>query len=74
MDYDNDFRIFVHFSVGMVHRVVEVLQKTRRYIPVADQPVYLTHMARTLHGTQAGLDAALPYPLKAAYDGLEVIF
>ena len=74
MDHDNDYRIFAHSSVGMVHRAVEVLQKTKRYLPVADQPVYLTHMARTLHGTQAELDAALPYPLKAAYDGLEVIF
>lgn len=74
MDHDNDYRIFAHSSVGMVHRVVEVLQKTKRYLPVADQPVYLTHMARTLHGTQAELDATLPYPLKAAYDGLEVIF
>ena len=74
MDHDNDYRIFAHSSVGMVHRAVEVLQKTKRYLPVNDQPVYLTHMARTLHGTQAELDAALPYPLKAAYDGLEVIF
>lgn len=74
MDHDNDYRIFAHSSVGMVHRAVEVLQKTKRYFPVNDQPVYLTHMARTLHGTQAELDAALPYPLKAAYDGLEVIF
>lgn len=74
MDHDNDYRIFAHSSVGMVHRAVEVLQKTKRYLPVADQPVYLTHMARTLHGTQAELDADLPYPLKAAYDGLEVVF
>ena len=74
MDHDNDYRIFAHSSVGMVHRAVEVLQKTKRYLPVNDQPVYLTHMARTLHGTQAELDATLPYPLKAAYDGLEVIF
>ena len=74
MDHDNDYRIFAHSSVGMVHRAVEVLQKTKRYLPVDDQPVYLTHMARTLHGTQAELDATLPYPLKAAYDGLEVIF
>ena len=74
MDHDNDYRIFAHSSVGMVHRAVEVLQKTKRYLPVNDQPVYLTHLARTLHGTQAELDAALPYPLKAAYDGLEVIF
>lgn len=73
-DHDNDYRIFAHSSVGMVHRAVEVLQKTKRYLPVDDQPVYLTHMARTLHGTQAELDATLPYPLKAAYDGLEVIF
>ena len=74
MDHDNDYRIFAHSSVGMVHRAVEVLQQTKRYLPVNDQPVYLTHMARTLHGTQAELDATLPYPLKAAYDGLEVIF
>lgn len=74
MDHDNDYRIFAHSSVGMVHRAVEVLQKTKRYLPVNDQPIYLTHMARTLHGTQAELDATLPYPLKAAYDGLEVIF
>ena len=74
MDHDNDYRIFAHSSVGMVYRAVEVLQKTKRYLPVDDQPVYLTHMARTLHGTQAELDATLPYPLKAAYDGLEVIF
>ena len=74
MDHDNDYRIFAHSSVGMVHRAVEVLQKPKRYLPVDDQPVYLTHMARTLHGTQAELDATLPYPLKAAYDGLEVIF
>ena len=74
MDHDNDYRILAHSSVGMVHRAVEVLQKTKRYLPVDDQPVYLTHMARTLHGTQAELDATLPYPLKAAYDGLEVIF
>ena len=74
MDHDNNYRIFAHSSVGMVHRAVEVLQKTKRYLPVDDQPVYLTHMARTLHGTQAELDATLPYPLKAAYDGLEVIF
>ena len=74
MDHDNDYRIFAHSSVGMVHRAGEVLQKTKRYLPVNDQPVYLTHMARTLHGTQAELDATLPYPLKAAYDGLEVIF
>lgn len=74
IEYDNDYRIFTHSSVGMVQRIVEVLKKTKRYVPIADQPVYLTHMARTLHGTQAELDASLPSGLKAAYDGLEICF
>ena len=74
IDHDNDYRIFTHSSVGMVQRIVEVLQKTKRYTPIADQPVYLTHLARTLHGTQAELDASLPHPLKAAYDGMEIQF
>ena len=36
----------------------------------------LTHIARSLHGnqSQSQLDASLPAPLKAAYDGLEVVF
>ena len=75
MDHDIDFRIFTHSSVGLVERTATVLTKTKRYTPVdKDQPVYLTHMARTLHGTQAELDAKLPKCLKAAYDGLEVLF
>ena len=74
IDYDSDYRIFTHSSVDCVSRIVDVLEKTKRYIPFENQPVYLTHMARTLHGTQAELDTSLPKPLKAAYDGLEVIF
>ena len=74
IDYDSDYRIFTHSSVDCVSRIVDVLIKTKRYIPFENQPVYLTHMARTLHGTQAELDTSLPQPLKAAYDGLEVIF
>ena len=74
MGYDDDFRSFTHTSVEGVARIVRVLEKTKRYTPPAGQPVYLTHMARTLHGTQAELDAGLPQPLRAAYDGLEVMF
>ena len=74
IDYDSDYRLFTHSSVDCVSRIVDVLIKTKRYIPFENQPVYLTHMARTLHGTQAELDTSLPQPLKAAYDGLEVIF
>ena len=74
MVHDDDFRIFTHTSVGGVERIVRVLQKTKRYTPPAGQPVYLTHMARTMHPTQKELDATLPAPLAAAYDGLEVVF
>jgi aspartate/tyrosine/aromatic aminotransferase len=72
--YDDDFRLYTHSSVATVHQIYRVLQSTGRYTPPEGQPVYLTHMARTLHGTQAELDAQLPAPLKAAHDGLEVVF
>lgn len=74
IDGDEDFRIFTHSSVGTVLRTTHMLLDKGRYIPKEGQPVYLTHLARTLHGTQAELDASLPKPLKAAYDGLEVTF
>lgn len=74
MDGDEDFRIFTHSSVGTVIRTTHMLLDKGRYVPKEGQPVYLTHLARTLHGTQAELDASLPKPLKAAYDGLEVTF
>ena len=74
MGYDEDFRLFTHSSVSTVLRTSRVLASTGRYAPAEGQMVYLTHMARTLHGTQAELDSTLPAPLKAAYDGLEVVF
>lgn len=74
MGHNEDYRLFTHSSVFDVERMVKVLTSTKRYTPPVGQPVYLTHMARTMHGTQAELDAQLPTPLKAAYDGLEVVF
>ncbi|MCQ2178107.1 MAG: MBL fold metallo-hydrolase [Bacteroidales bacterium] len=74
LGHDSDFRIFTHSSVDEVKRTADILLQTGRYTPAEGQPVYLTHLARTLHGTQAELDAELPSPLKAACDGLEVIF
>ena len=74
LDYDLDSRRFTHSSVGDIERMVKMVETTKRYAPPAGQPVYLTHMARKLHGTQAELDANLPKPLRAAHDGLEVVF
>ena len=72
--YPNDWRIFVHSSVATVAQTVEVLLKTRRYMPPPGRRVYLTHMARTLHGTHEEIAATAPDPLTPAYDGLEVVF
>ncbi len=74
MSGDEDFRLFTHSSIGTVLRTVNMLTNTGRYTPAKGQKVYLTHLARTLHGTQAQLDASLPSPLRAAHDGLEVLF
>lgn len=43
-------------------------------IALGIKKVYLSHMSRSLHGSQAELDATLPAPLQAAHDGLEVVF
>lgn len=74
MDYEVDFRLFTHSSVALVERTAHILKETKRDLPPAGQPVYITHLARTLHATQAELDTLLPAPLRAAYDGLEVVF
>ncbi|MBR5704183.1 MAG: MBL fold metallo-hydrolase [Bacteroidales bacterium] len=71
---DEDYRLFTHSSVNTVHRTVKMLLRRKRLIMKEGEQVYLTHLARTLHPTQAELDATLPAPLKAAYDGLEVVF
>lgn len=72
IDHADDFRIYSHSSVATVAQTVRVLQMTKRYCPRPGQKVYLTHMARTLHGTQREIEAAVPEPLVPAFDGLEV--
>jgi len=64
-----DWRIFEHNSIDMVRLMVASLTKQGRLAP--DAPVYLTHMARTLHGTQTQIESGLEKPFIACYDGLE---
>lgn len=47
---------------------------SRKYIPVDGQKVYLTHLSKMVQPPQEELDRTLPDPLRAAYDGLEVVF
>ena len=75
LDYKNDDqRMFSHSSVEMVANTVKVLSDSRKYIPVEGQKVYITHLSKVQQPAQDVLDRTLPDPVKAAYDGLEVVF
>ena len=75
LDYNNDdMRLFSHSSVAQVENTVKVLTENRKYATVEGQKVYITHLSKVQQPPQAELDRTLPDPLKAAYDGLEVLF
>ncbi len=63
-----DFRVFEHNSIDMVRLMTETMFKTGRLR--ADASVYLTHMARTLHASQAEVEARLEKPFIACFDGM----
>lgn len=66
---EGDWRIFEHNSLDMVRLMVKTMLKTGRL--KADAPVYLTHLARTLHPAQAEIVSRLQRPLIACFDGME---
>ena len=68
-DCDGDWRIFEHNSVDMLRLMVKTMQKTGRLKP--DAPAFMTHFARTLHPSQAELEARTEPPFVACYDGME---
>ena len=73
-DLDEDFRMFVHSGVKLVARTVNMLKKTGRYKPPAGQKAYLTHLAIKYRDWPAEkINAELPDPLAAAYDGFELM-
>jgi len=75
LGHEIDYRIFTHSSVAMVKNTVDVLKSTGKLTPRNNgEKVYITHLGKTLHGTQEELDKTLPEPLAAAFDGLEVEF
>lgn len=72
-DIDDDFRLFVHSSVQAVSRTVNMLTRTGRYTPPPGQHAYLTHFGLKYRDWEAEkINAELPEPLRAAYDGLEL--
>ncbi len=75
-DLDEDFRIFVHSSVQTVSRIVNMLIKNKRLALPAGQHVYLTHLGlgeKYRGWPSEKINAELPAPLHAAYDGLELV-
>ena len=64
-DIDGDFRIFEHNNISMVLEMQKTLKPDIKQFAVS-------HMARTLHGTHAELEARLaPFNIEVAYDGFE---
>ena len=80
--FPGDYRIFEHNSIEMLRIMLRTLRHpmlakqdgSPRLRPVlkSGAPVYLTHMARTLHGTQEQLNDALRPEFCPAFDGMEV--
>lgn len=66
--FEGDYRIFEHNSIDMVRLMVQTLRKTGRLRESA--PVFLTHMARTLHADQRTVESRLEKPLIACFDGM----
>lgn len=64
-----DYRIFEHNSLPMIRIMTETMKKTGLLAPEAK--VFLTHMARTLHGTQQEIEDSLSAPFVACFDGME---
>ena len=76
IDLDEDFRLFVHSSVQTVSRIVNMLVKNDRLKLPPGQHVYLTHLGlgdKYRGWPSEKINAELPAPLNAAYDGLELV-
>ncbi|MBQ2955021.1 MAG: hypothetical protein IJE08_01020 [Clostridia bacterium] len=67
--HDGDYRIFEHNSIPMIRIMVDTMKKTGLLKPEAK--VYLTHMARTLHGTQKEIEAGVDERFVVCFDGME---
>ena len=67
---EGDFRIFEHNSLDMLRLMLKTMHRTGRLPECA--PVYLTHLARTLHPGQAELERCVEPPFQVCFDGMEV--
>ena len=70
--HDGDWRIFEHNSIDMVRLIIRSMYEMGRLKKNA--PVYLTHLARTLHAPQPILEKQTETPMVVCRDGLEAEF
>ncbi len=68
--HSGDYRIFEHNSIEMLRVIAATLFATGRLREGA--PIYLTHMARTLHPSHEQLQKTILMPFVPCYDGMEV--
>ena len=67
--HDGDWRVFEHNSLPMLRIMFSTLRTAGILKP--DAPVFLTHLARTLHKTQAEVEKTAEPPFVVCRDGLE---
>ena len=66
--HEGDYRIFEHNSLPMIRMMARTWLDTGFLKRGA--PIFLTHMARTLHPDQKTLAASIETPFVACYDGM----
>ena len=71
---EEDYRIFSHTTIEDVGRIANTMLQKGRYLPPEGQPAYLTHMSTKNFPPHDELNRIIPWPLRASYDGQEVIF
>lgn len=69
--HEGDFRVFEHNSLAMIRIMAATMRQTG--LLKADAPIFLTHMARTLHPCQEELEQAVRGEFIACRDGQEAV-
>jgi len=68
-DCPGDYRVFEHNSIEMVRLMSDTMRKTG--LLKEEAKIFLTHLARTLHPSQAELEARTEAPFIVCFDGME---
>lgn len=74
MNQPDDYRIFSHTTIEGVGHTLASIMEAGRYLPPEGQPAYITHMSTKNFPPHDELNRLIPWPLRAPYDGQEVIF